>query len=83
MEAISPEALHLIEESAPTFLTAVQRARKQEDSDQEAVAILLSLDAFYDDPILLYACLWYSATLGVRCTFVPIAPSGHLDAQQA
>lgn len=71
MHDISPEALRLIERDAPTFITAVWHAKEGLHQGQEAATLLLTLDAFADDPILLYACLWYCATVGVTCTFAP------------
>ena len=36
-----------------------------------ATVVLTSLDAFRDDPALLYACLWLARTDGVGVTFAP------------
>jgi hypothetical protein len=69
MQDVTDEAVRLIERNAPDFITAVQRLRGKR---AKAARILLTLDAFADDPFLLYACLWYGATHGVTCTFVPL-----------
>jgi hypothetical protein len=69
MYDIPPEALDLIERKAPEFITAVQRAQATGETKEQTATIFLTLDAFAEDPFLLYACLWYSAACGVTCTF--------------
>lgn len=72
MEEISPDALRLVQEGAPRFLKAVERAAKQSQRDNtQNAGISLTLDAFYDDPMLLYAALWYAYSQGVPVTFYP------------
>jgi hypothetical protein len=72
MQDIPDEAVRFIEQNAPDFITAVQTVQGKRGKSGAPVRIFLTLDAFVDDPFLLYACLWYSATQGVACTFVPI-----------
>lgn len=73
MKPISPEALQLVQEEAPNFIQAVQQASLQSGHFQEETAILLTLEAFHDNPMLLYACLWYAESQKVSLTFVPFA----------
>jgi hypothetical protein len=72
MQDIPDEAVRLIEQNAPGFIVAVQSLQERQGKAEVASPILLTLDAFADDPLLLYACLWYSATYGVACTFAPM-----------
>ena len=71
MHDISPEALRLVEHDAVDFIVAVQHAKKSTLQGQVPTQIILTLDAFFDNPMLLYACLWYGASQGVTCVFVP------------
>jgi hypothetical protein len=71
MHEIPPDTLDLIERKAPEFITAVQRAQATGATKEQSATIFLTLDVFAEDPFLLYACLWYSATCGVTCTFAP------------
>ncbi|MCX6382469.1 MAG: hypothetical protein NT023_23820 [Armatimonadetes bacterium] len=71
MNSISQDALQLIQEEAPHFIEAVRQASMQNRQSEEEVAILLTLEAFRDNPTLLYACLWYAETQKVALTFVP------------
>lgn len=66
MQDITDEAFRLIERNAPGFIDAVLWGKAGTPAE-----ILLTLDAFADDPLLLYACLWYSMSQGVACTIVP------------
>jgi len=68
MQDIPDEAVRLIEQNAPDFIVAVQSLQGKAG----ASPILMTLDAFAGDPLLLYACLWYSATHGVACMFAPM-----------
>lgn len=75
MHDIPDEAVRIIEQSAPEFIAAVQSAHENRGKTSEPMVLILTLDAFADDPFLLYACLWYSAALGVACTFRPSVES--------
>jgi hypothetical protein len=71
MENISPEARRLVEENAPSFLAAIEHAKTVGTRKQKPARLTLTLEAFADDPFTLYACLWYAASEGVACMFVP------------
>lgn len=71
MQDISPEALHLVQEGAPHFFQAVQRVVTAHPRPAETPPLLSTLETFYDDPILLYAALWYAYTQGVPVTLLP------------
>jgi hypothetical protein len=75
MKDITPDARRLVEEKAPPFIVAVQNAAASLDKGQNPATLHLTLDAFEDDPVLLYACLWYSASCGVSCCIVPLPSS--------
>ena len=62
MENISPEALRLVTENAPDLLAMVRRARRR----QPATPVTITLDRFRDDPLLLYAAVWYSVANGIE-----------------
>ncbi|MCX6378623.1 MAG: hypothetical protein NT023_03975 [Armatimonadetes bacterium] len=74
MKPISHDALRLIKEEAPGFLEAVRQASVQNRQPEEDIAILLTLEAFHDDPLLLYACVRYAESQGVALTFTPLSP---------
>jgi len=69
MQSISKEALAQAKAKAPHFLAAVRASRRESRLRQKDVSLLLTLDAFYDDPFLLYACLWFAYSHGVRVIF--------------
>jgi hypothetical protein len=71
MQDISPEALQLVEQGASHFIHVVQRAAAESRQRKEPISVFLTLDAFYDDPMLLYASLWYAYSQGVVVTFCP------------
>src|SRR5579859_4759999 len=67
MQPITPEALAMVQDDAPDVIARVQRANQH----RRHRSIRLTLDRFDDNPILLYACLWYAATSGVAITIAP------------
>ena len=71
MKAIPPATLRMVEENAPEFLRAVEVATKAQTRVGAPAVVRLAFDTFVDDPLLLYAGLWYAATRGVTCTIVP------------
>lgn len=71
MNEISTDAERLVREEAPGFVAAVKHALRESKKRRETVPILQSLDAFDDDPMRLYACLWFAYAKGVSVMFVP------------
>ena|SRR5579871_1635394 len=69
MQDISPEAIRLVEESAPDFIVAVAHAKEIAERKHTPAKLNLTLNAFEDDPILLYACLWYACSHDVTVCF--------------
>jgi hypothetical protein len=57
-----------VEKTEPEFTHAVRGAIR---SSADPVTVQVSLDAFYDNAVLLYLCLWYADSFGVRVTFEP------------
>lgn len=60
----------MVEQGASHFIHVVQRAAAESRQRKERIVVLLTLDAFYDDPMLLYAALWYAYSSGVIVTFL-------------
>jgi len=71
MKKITPEAQKLAEEAAPKFITAVQKSKEARQAHHEEVSVITSLEAFNDDPMLLYACLWYASSEEIAVTMLP------------
>ena len=69
MQDISSETVALIERGAPRFIPSVRRAL----ADKADAGIVLTLDAFTEEPELLYACAWYAAVHGVPLHLAPTA----------
>ncbi len=65
MTTISAQALRLLRRQAPEFLKAVRQAKREGGHQAH---LHLPLDAFEDDPFLLYACVWHAVTCGVAVT---------------
>lgn len=65
MQPITSEALQLVRDYAPWFLKKVGQVKRRR------VPLTLSLDNFDDNPLLLYACLWYADSGQVAIRFVP------------
>lgn len=59
------KALQMVRQEAPWFSKQVKKAQ------QEKTSLTLSLDAFDDNPLLLYAALWVASRAGVDVCFVP------------
>ena len=64
MKKITPQFMPHVQR-APGFVAAVVRAKENQ------AAVSERLDAFQDDPFLLYSCLWYAYSEGVAVTFLP------------
>ncbi len=71
MHDISSPARRLALEGAPRFVEAVRSVQRKNRLSKRRHALLLTLDAFYDDPMLLYACLWFAYSRGVEVRFFP------------
>ena len=56
----------LIKREAPSFISAVERAK-----DREVDGIVLTIDAFGNEPELLRDALVFAAEEGVAVTFAP------------
>jgi len=56
----------MVWQEAPWFLDRVAQAQRNRQ------AITLSLWLFEDNPLLLYACLWYASFEGVTVQVVPM-----------
>lgn len=69
MKGMSPEALEIVKEGAPQFIMRVEEAAEKTRRHGRRARISLDLKAFYDDPMLLYASLWYAHTRGVGVFF--------------
>lgn len=72
MKKITPQFLPHVER-APQFVEAVRRARQRaaDEGAREVAPVVERLDAFEDDPFLLYSCLWYAYSQGVPVVFTP------------
>jgi hypothetical protein len=70
MKDISQEAVDLAMQGAPKF---VQRINQAGGSvlPRRRVRVTSTLNAFEDDPMLLYACLWYACSCGVEIVLRP------------
>lgn len=66
---ISSDALQVVQEGAPVFLVSVDRLARLPHTKSHMKIIRISLATFYDDPLLLYASVWYAATKGVHVIF--------------
>jgi hypothetical protein len=60
-----------VAKDAPGFVRIVRRAQKERLTKDCDIVIIITLDAFYDDAVLLYLCLWYASTEGVTVTLAP------------
>lgn len=65
MKTITQEAIEKIEAGASKFIETVDNAKKNNET------VLLVLDAFIDEPELLYSCLWYAYSNQVEVRMVP------------
>ena len=65
MKTIIQEAIDKVNAGAPKFMETVDYAKNNSES------VMLVLDAFIDDPELLYACLWYAYISEVEVRMVP------------
>lgn len=71
MPDLPPDALRLVQEGAPDFAEAVAAALEAGHERHHRVPVRLTLAAFRDDPMCLYACLWYASSQGVEVRFLP------------
>ena len=62
---ISKDALQLLQEGATEFIKDVDRLSSKPHRKTYRKSIRITLALFYDNPILLYAALWYAASRGV------------------
>ena len=67
MTSLFAEALHMVRQDAPWFSKQIKAAQKA------GTAMQVSLDAFDDNPLLLYAALWVASRAGVEVRFVPFS----------
>lgn len=72
MQDIPADVLALAEEGAPQFVQDVRTAARTGSMEGVAPALRLALETFQDDPMLLYACLWYAHACGVDVMFVAV-----------
>lgn len=68
MKAITQEYIEKIRKGAPNFIKAV------DDQKEEGQLVIFMLDAFINEPDLLYACLWYAYSNGVEVRMIPPTP---------
>jgi hypothetical protein len=71
MEGISQEALDLLMQGAPQFVKCVDEAIIKGQIRRGPAQVSVTLEAFHDDPLLLYASLWYAGTKGVNVHVEP------------
>ena len=71
MRKIDLQTIEFAQNHQPDFTQAVQNARDAARESGSPATITSTLEAFYDDPMTLYACLWYADTLRVSVTFQP------------
>ena len=71
MEAMPLEVKQRVENDAPDFIREVQQAKKHQLPGVDVSDVKIALEAFYDDAVLLYLCLWYANTEGVTVTITP------------
>lgn len=64
---IDSDTVHRLQRSVPKWVKAVREA-KPRDAD---FGVILTLDAFADDPQLLFDALWFAHSEGVRVTLAP------------
>lgn len=65
MKHIPKNVERKLAEAAPSWIMGVTGAK------QAGVFMLLTLDAFDDDPLLLYMALWYAYSNGVGVMMAP------------
>ena len=66
LSPISKDARQLLREGAPEFMKEVDRLSSKPHRKTYRKSIRISLALFYDNPVLLYAALWYATTKGVN-----------------
>lgn len=71
MRTISAEARRKVQHEAPQFLAAIQHALQQPRTPEAEPSLRVSLEAFEEDFMLLYACVWYAYSAGVALTLLP------------
>lgn len=74
MHDFPTETLRLLRQGAPQVFRAVDMAHAKSGRTRRTVRLSLTLDAFEDNPMLLYAAVWYASREGVSVTFVPWNP---------
>jgi hypothetical protein len=75
MRPISSEALHLLRQGAPQFVKDVRRTLREGRASEGRLSLTVRLEDFDDDPMLLYAALWYACTEGIAVTVFIDPPS--------
>ena len=68
---ISTDAFKLVLEEAAEFAAEVDHLAAMPHKKSHKKIMRISLVTFYDNPILLYACLWYATSKRVTVTFLP------------
>ncbi len=66
MPSLSAQTVQMVQQDAPWFLDQVAQAQRRRRK-----TLTLSLNKFEDNPLLLYACLWYASTEGVSVRVLP------------
>jgi hypothetical protein len=66
MKSIDRDTVHRLQQSVPKWVKAVRQAKVK-----HADFVLLSLNAFADDPQLLFDALWFAYSEGVPVTMAP------------
>lgn len=69
MRIIPSEIRQLVLEAAPDFAQAVEHAEAKNRHNATQASLVLDLDIFKEDFMLLYACLWFAASADVAVTF--------------
>lgn len=77
MKFITQEAIEKIRAEAPKFIEAV------DDSKDKDRVLIMTLDAFANEPELLHACLWYAYSNGVAVNMAPPTPEQSKNISQS
>ena len=69
MKAIDGDRVALLKRTVPEWVKAVQKSKKEEAN------LIMTLDAFADDPQLLFYALWFAHDYGVAVMLAPSTES--------
>ena len=76
MNRMLPELEQELEAIVPNFVQSVERAKVERAKAEGAeVPIVLTIEAFANEPELAYACIAYASSRGVPLLFAPTASS--------